>query len=362
MNNDNRDNLEGSDEDRFATLDIDGINDLYYPKNASTSNNQHNSHNSTPDLIKIVALVASIIILLFVIYTAIVGILGSSSRISVQGSTTVDLGIISSVSSSDGTEVSKTTSTAISATLGTGTAATQTTTTVNATSAITTQTTTNSNYNPAYEDAVIFIDAGHGGKDPGSIGSLNGTEYHEADINLSVALLVQKELEKRGFTVVMSRETDVSVELEDRVAQAKKAGSDMFISIHCNSFSSSDVAGPRMYYTARTGLSYNPIAFATYFAKAFDTIKGIASSSTPNQLAYPNMKTSKVASDSSVLGKNKYYAVLCNTNMPSVLIEMGFITNTNDLKMLISEWWQLHTARAVADAIENAYNAGIVTK
>lgn len=362
MNNDNRDNLEGSDEDRFATLDIDGINDLYYQKNASPSNNQHNSHNSTPDLIKIVALVASIIILIFVIYTAIVGILGSSSRISAQGSTTVDLGIISSVSSSDGTEVSKTTSTAISAILGTGTAATQTTTTVKATSAITTQTTTNSNYNPAYKDAVIFIDAGHGGTDPGSIGSLNGTEYHEADINLSVALLVQKELEKRGFTVVMSRDTDVFVELEDRAKMALEANADMLVSIHCNSFSKASVAGPRMYYTARKGVTYDPKAFATYFAKAFDTVKDTVSSSGSGQLAYPNMKKANIYSDSSVLGDNKYYAVLCNTNMPSVLIEMGFITNTNDLKMLISEWWQLHTARAVADAIENAYNAGIVTK
>lgn len=347
MNNDNRNNFGNNNEDRFSTLDIDGINDIYYeeqdPSSPNNNNQKNRPHNGTPDLLKIIILLASIIVLIIIIYTAIVGILSSGSLVS--GTTT------SATVSTLPTTASKATTAATTATSTAATTATSKTTV-----ATTTDTTASTKdpivYNPAYESAVIFIDAGHGGKDVGAVGELDGMNIYEENINLAVALLVREALEKRGFTVVMSRETDVFIELEDRPAMAVEAEADMFVSLHCNSFSKDTVYGPRMYYTARSGLSYSGAKFAQYFTEAFDSVKK----------KYPQMKASKNYTDSSVLGDNKHYAVLCNKNMPSVLIEMGFITNESDLRLFLDENWQRDIAYAIADAIEKAYNAGMVTK
>ncbi|MBO5007118.1 MAG: N-acetylmuramoyl-L-alanine amidase [Clostridia bacterium] len=356
MNNDNRNNIGNNGEDRFSTLDIDGINDLYYQERRSAPPNKkqpNKPHNSAHDLAKIFVLLASIIVLIIIVYTAAVGILGFAHQSSAETTTApsltlpttatsaTTLGIIGT-STTSGTVLPITTETTVSTSKIT-TATTETTQT--------TQTTVNV-YNPKYENAVIFIDAGHGGHDVGAIGELSGTEYYEKDINLSVALLLCEEHEKRGFTVVTSRDTDEFIELADRAAMAVDADAHMFISLHCNSFSDSAVYGPRMYYTARSGLTYNGEKFAQYFTNAFNSVK----------TKFSNMKSSRNYTDSSVLGKNKYYAVLCNTNMPSILIEMGFITSERDLTMLIDGDWQQEVAKAVADAVENAYNAGMVTK
>ena len=346
MNNENRNSFGNNNEDRFSTLDIDGINDLYYENvNSAAPNNNQNNHpqNSTRDLLKIALLLLSIILLIIIIYTAIVGILGSGK----QPSSTTSTGIVNTLPT---TVPQATTSLTTQVTLQTTTASKPAiTTTVQTTTAATT---TSSSYNPAYENAVIFIDAGHGGHDVGAIGKVDGMTIYEENVNLTVSLLVREALEKRGFTVVMSRETDVFIELADRPAMAVDADADMFISIHCNSYSDKSVYGPRMYYTARSGLSYSGATFAQYFTNAFDSVRK----------QYTQMKASRNYTDSSVLGDNKHYAVLCNKNMPSILIEMGFITNESDLRLFLNESWQHDIANSIADAIEKAYNAGMVTK
>ncbi len=347
MNNDTRNNFGNNNEDRFSTLDIDGINDLYYegqnPVSPNNNNQKNRPPNSTPDLLKIVILLASIIVLIIIIYTAIVGILSSGSLIS--GTTT------SATVSTLPTTASKATTavTTPNTTLTTTTSKTTATSKNTSTTATSTSTTKPIIYNPAYESAVIFLDAGHGGHDVGAVGSLNGTSYYEEDINLSVALLVREELEKRGFTVVMSRDTDKFIELAERVDMANRADADMFISLHCNSAVPA-AYGTRVLYTDRS-VSYKKIKFAGYFEKA---IEGFA------DLYNKMRKDVFVRSDKEESGY--YLAVLCDTKMPSILIEMGFITNENDLKMFIKEDWQLNMAKAVADAVENSYNAGIVTK
>lgn len=366
MNNDNRNRLEDNNEDRFATLDIDGINDIYYgkTKRSKSSPKKKRSNNVSQDMLKIVALLVTIIFLIVILYTAVVGILGSGYKIFGPSTTEAEQTTASKGETASTTPSADTSSVAtLPVIIGTSSAITSAITSATTSTTVTqtqTSATTTKPTNPAYKDAIIFIDAGHGGKDPGSLGKLDGQTYNEKDINLSVALRVREELEKRGFTVVMSRDTDVFVELEDRAELALEANADMFVSLHCNSFSKDTVAGPRMYYTARNGVTYDPKAFAKYFSDAFDTVKNRVGDS--GQVAYPNMKKANIYSDSSVLGKDKHYAVLCNTNMPSILIEMGFITNENDLRMLASIWWQTFVARAIADAIESSYNAGFVTK
>ena len=218
------------------------------------------------------------------------------------------------------------------------------------------------------KNITIFLDPGHGGDpkidggDPGVIRTYGGVTYEEADINLAVALYAKKELEKRGYTVVMSRETDKNVALSSRAPMAQRAGAAMFISIHVNSFSDPSVAGPRMYYTHRTGLSYAARNFAAYFAEEFDDIREVPLSTDPDKLAYPNMKLARIASDKDLYKGEGYLAVLAATEIPSVLIEMGFITNDNDLAMLKSQWWQIYVGRAIADAVDRAYADGVYAK
>ena len=260
-----------------------------------------------------------------------------------QPSSTTPVGIVNTLPT---TSTNATTTLTIQATT---TSKPALTTTAKTTSASTTSTTTASVYNPAYENAVIFIDAGHGGKDVGAVGELDGMKIYEENINLTISLLVRDELEKRGFTVVMSRETDVFIELAERVDMANAAKADMFVSLHCNSAVPA-AYGTRILYTDRS-VSYKKIKFAGYFEKAIEEFANL----------YDKMRKDVfVRSDKEESGY--YLAVLRDTNMPSILIEMGFITNESDLRLFLNESWQHDIAYAIADAIEKAYNAGMVTK
>ena len=277
---------------------------------------------------------------------------GESTSASVT--TSAEAGTTGTTAATTTATTSKTTAnTTTKSTTKVTTTATTTATTRVTTKATTKATTTATTVTP--KNVTIFLDPGHGGSDPGVIRTYEGVTYEEADINLSVALKAKEALEKRGYTVVMSRETDKTVALDSRTPMAQKAGADMFIFIHVNSFSDSSVAGTRMYYTHRTGLSYDARDFATYFAEEFDDIREVPLSSNPDKLAYPHMKPSRVCSDKDLYGSGRYLAVLAAKEIPSVLIELGFITNDNDLVMLKSQWWQGYVATAIADAVDSAY-------
>lgn len=240
-----------------------------------------------------------------------------------------------------------------------------TTATTKVTTKATTKATTATTVAP--KNITIFLDPGHGGSDGGTSREYNGTTYKESDINLAVALEAKKALEKRGYTVVLSRETDTKVSLNDRAPMAQEANAAMFISIHVNSYGEpgqTKAAGAEVYYTGRDGLKYNARDFAKYFAEEFEDICDVPLSTNPSELAYPNMKVRGVKCDEDLYGNGKYLAVLnpYEKEIPSVLIELGFITNDNDLMMLKSPWWQIYAARAIADAVDTAYADGVYAK
>lgn len=275
-------------------------------------------------------------------------------------STSVTTETTAATASTSSTAATKTTATAATSV---STATTKPTSGTTATTQVTTKKTQATQATTvAPKNITIFLDPGHGGSDPGVVRTYDGVEYHESDINLAVALEAKKELEKRGYTVVMSRETDKWVDLEARAPMAQEAGAAMFVSVHVNSFHDKSVAGTRVYYTKRTGLSYNAYNFAKYFQKQFEEIRSVESSTSPGSLAYPNMKAVRICSDEDLYGKGGYLAVLAAKEIPSVLIELGFITNENDFLMLKSPWWQLYSARAIADAVDAAYEGGVYAK
>lgn len=152
----------------------------------------------------------------------------------------------------------------------------------------------------------VFLDAGHGGKDPGALG--NGLK--EKDINLSVTLKVGNILTNHGVNVGYSRTTDVFVELQDRATMANNFGADVFVSIHTNAAENINAKGVETF-------SYPGSVKGSRLAQV------IQDSVLDDKLYTINRGT-----------KTANFAVLRLTNMPAALVEMGFITNGEDANIL----------------------------
>ena len=151
----------------------------------------------------------------------------------------------------------------------------------------------------------VFIDAGHGGSDPGAVG--NGLK--EKDIVLSIATKLGALLNGRGISIKYSRTTDTYVSLEERARLANAWGADLFVSIHANSATSS-VRGTECYThpTANT---------------ATKTLSGNVSRAIANKFGISNRGH-----------KEANFAVLRLSNMPSILVETAFISNSSDANLL----------------------------
>jgi len=156
------------------------------------------------------------------------------------------------------------------------------------------------------KELLIVVDAGHGGWDNGA--SSSDGERLEKDDNLRLALQVQKELLCQGVPVLMTRDTDVFVSLQDRAAMANEAGADLFVSLHRNSF-------PR--HTPNTNGVQNYI-----YLTAPESTERAA------QLVLNQVVDVGVQSNWGVL-RGDYY-VLRRTAMPAMLLEMGFIIDAID--------------------------------
>lgn len=188
---------------------------------------------------------------------------------------------------------------------------------------------------------IICIDPGHGGTDVGAIGQLNGKDIYEKDITLSIALPLRDMLKAAGATVVMTRSTDKDVygpfadavqELQARCDVANKAKADAFLSIHIDSFSNKDIDGTTAYYNAK---SANDLLLAQKLHEA------------TNQYLYIPDRGVK---------SNDFY-VNVHTNMPSVLMEMGFITNSHRLKMLTTKWGPQNIAKSLFNGFVSYFEA-----
>lgn len=169
----------------------------------------------------------------------------------------------------------------------------------------------------------IVLDAGHGGDQPGCV--INGAT--EKDITLSIVLLLQEKLESEGTAVVLTRSTDQDVSLPDRSSVANNAGANYFISIHCNSYEEdSSVKGFECYYYQS--------------AESESLAESITSSAEDHSIS-----TRKV--------KEENYAVLQETAIPAVLIEVGFLTNKEERGKLLSPEYQELLAEAIVSGILN---------
>ena len=186
------------------------------------------------------------------------------------------------------------------------------------------------------KDKRITLDAGHGGSDPGAVGA-KGTK--EKDITLKITQKVEELLKKKGAKVTMTRVKDVDVygvnatdaqELQARVDVAENSAADLFISLHINASVNKNVGGFSSYYYPKTS---HDARVATAIQKRMTNSFGLDDLGIRQANFYVNKRSS----------------------MPSALIEMAFITNAKEEKLLNSNWFQSKLAKAIADGIDDYF-------
>ena len=205
----------------------------------------------------------------------------------------------------------------------------------------------------------IIIDPGHGGKDPGAVNRAR----QEKRIVLGISKMLRDLLVEKGYQVRMTRETDVYVPLENRAQFATKGQGDLFISIHANSSHSASASGIETYYLALASDESARITAARENAGANYSIKAL------DKLARDILKESKSSESRSlaeliqehlvaVTGarnrgvKHAPFVVLIGTKVPSVLIEIGFLSNSTEGRKLVTKAYQRKIVRAIAEGIE----------
>ena len=225
-------------------------------------------------------------------------------------------------------------------------------------------------------DIIVAIDPGHGGKDPGAVSSNN---VLEKDITLLIAKELQRTLrDTEGYQAILIRSDDSTVSLNDRYQNARKYGADAFISIHADGFRLASVKGASVFIWSDESSSSVARNLSDKERKRIQAqIKNIMSYDFNEDAArelYPNTYKKKV-DQSKMLGskildqlkrdpytkihkQNVEYAdfrVLKSVDIPSVLVESGFITNPEDAKRLKTKAGRRMIARSIFLGIHNYF-------
>ena len=168
----------------------------------------------------------------------------------------------------------------------------------------------------------VFVDVGHGGKDPGAI--KHGVR--ESDLNLSIAKKVESYLKQKDINVALSRKSDIYHTIDQRIIASNKYGADAFISIHNNAASSSSAHGIESFYTPGSSK-------AEAFTKEIQSTL-ISYTKAHNRGSHP-----------------EEYWVIEDSKIPAALLETGFMTNPTELAKLKTSSYQDTLARAIGDGI-----------
>ena len=195
-----------------------------------------------------------------------------------------------------------------------------------------------------FNSRTVIVDAGHGGADGGTTGADGSVEK---EINLQIALKLNRLLSLYGFNVIMTRESDDSIHSSDSATLRQKKVSDIhnrmkiinenpdavFVSIHQNHFADKSVHGTQVFYSKN-----NPMSQALA-QKIQDSVA--------NNIQPDNTRQIKKS------GTEIY--LLYNSKSPSIMVECGFMSNKNDLSLLHDDDYQKKIALSIADGILNFY-------
>ena len=230
------------------------------------------------------------------------------------------------------------------------------------------------------KDFTVVIDAGHGGKDPGAISA--NKKLYEKEVTLKVALMVGENIKKNHpeVKVLYTRKTDVFVGLNDRARMANKANADLFISIHTNAAQNRTAKGAETYTLGieeerternleiakrengviflednheKTYANFNPNSPESYIIFEYMQSEFVKESIHIAQYVQEHLTIDANRHDRGV--RQAGFLVLNATSMPSILVELGYISNTEDAKYLGSDTGQKRMSRCISEAFDKYY-------
>ena len=230
------------------------------------------------------------------------------------------------------------------------------------------------------KDFTVVIDAGHGGKDPGAVSATG--KIREKDITLKVALMVGESIKKNHpeVKVLYTRKTDVFVGLNDRARMANKADADLFISIHVNAAENRSAKGAETFTLGveadrtkrnldiakrengvilyeenheKTYANFNPNSPESYIIFEFMQSEFVKESIHIAQYVQENFANDANRLDRGV--RQAGFLVLNATSMPSILVELGYISNAEESKYLASDAAQKRLSNCISKAFDSYY-------
>ena len=222
-------------------------------------------------------------------------------------------------------------------------------------------------------DILIAIDAGHGGEDPGAIGP---RRIREKDVVLAIARQLETRVNQQpGYRATMIRKGDYFVPLQGRRDLARKTGADLFVSIHADAFTHSRARGSSVYALSQRGATSASAAFLAQRENGADLIGGVNLGAKDNQVAEVLTDLSMTASLDASLGvgsrvlhsmgriahlhkphvEQAGFVVLKSPDMPSILVETGFISNPDEAARLGRADFQRSMARAIFSGVSDYF-------
>lgn len=226
-------------------------------------------------------------------------------------------------------------------------------------------------------DVVVVIDAGHGGEDPGAIGP-RGTR--EKDVVLRMARTIAELInQKPGYTAKLTRTGDYYIDLRSRTLMARKHNADLFVSIHADAFRTPQPRGASVFALSQRGATSETARWLAKSENRSDLIGGsggVSLDGKDDMLAGVLLDLSMTASINSSIGVGGHvlnrlgrvtslhksgveqaaFVVLKSPDIPSILVEAGFISNPQEEKNLASSSYQQKVARAVFDGINEHFS------
>ena len=215
---------------------------------------------------------------------------------------------------------------------------------------------------------VVVLDTGHGGKDPGA----ESGGYRESNLMLELATAVKESLIKNtNFKVILTRNEDVFLSLEDRITIATQSGADLFISLHADAVIEGEASGTTVYLLSEKATDKMSAQLASRHDRS-EILRDIDLSGIDSQVASvlidmarqeTKPRSEAVASSILQVFKEKItelssqplryaaFSVLKSPDIPSILIEAGFMSTSSDLQNLITPQWRVEFANALSEAI-----------
>jgi len=220
---------------------------------------------------------------------------------------------------------------------------------------------------------IIVLDAGHGGVDPGA----HGKKAREKDVTLKFTRELAKQLRAtKRYKVYLTRNRDIYIPLRQRVNIARKHNADLFISIHADAIKRRSVRGMSIYTLSENASDREAAALAKKENQS-DIIAGIDFADQPPEVAnilidlaqretknlsvkFANLVVDNARGKTRLLERTHRFAgfrVLKAPDVPSVLVELGFLTNRSDEKQLLSSSWRRKMARSMVSSVDGFFKS-----